>query len=141
MFLTAEPVVAPPALLHNLKHNDTLHERNFIITVNTADRPHIDRDEMVKIEEVAPNFTRVQLTFGYMDSPNVPRALKRGVKFDIMATSFFLNRRSFKLSQTGEMPIWQKRLYVAMTKTASAAHEYYHLPSNRVVELGQQITL
>ena len=88
---------------------------------------------------------RVTLTFGYMDTPNVPVALaharKRGLKFDIMSSSFFLNRRSFKLADKGEMSGWQKRRYRAMTKIASSAPDYYHLPSNRVVKLGQQRTL
>ena len=145
MFLTAEPITAPPALMHNIKHNSVLHAKNYIVTVRTADRPHVPFDEMIDIEELSATFGRVRLTFGYMDTPNVPRALaearKLGIKFDIMTTSFFLNRRSFKLSQKGDLWRWQKRLYKALTRTASSAHDYYHLPSNRVVELGQQITL
>lgn len=139
VFLTAEPVVVPPALLHNLKHNGVLHERNFIVTVSTATRPHMPADEMIKVEELNDTFTRVRLTFGYMDQPNVPKALRQGVKFDIMQTSFFLNRRTFKIVENRDMPRWQKGLFLALTRTASAAHDYYHLPSNRVIELGQQI--
>jgi KUP system potassium uptake protein len=145
MFLTAEAVVAPPALLHNLKHNGVLHAQNVIVTVATADRPHLAPDEMVSVEPLEDGFVRARLTFGYMDTPNVPRALagarKQGIKFDIMTTSFFLNRRTYKLSDKHNLWPWQKRLFVALTKTASDAHDYYHLPSGRVIELGQQITL
>ena len=145
MFLTAEPVVAPPALLHNLKHNQVLHERNYIVTVSTTNAPHVPPAEQVVTETLTDGFTRVFVTFGYMDDPNVPRALamarKLGVKFEIMATSFFINRRSFKLADNGSMPGWQQRLYVAMTKTATNAPAYYHLPPNRVIELGQQIVI
>ncbi|MBU1836992.1 MAG: KUP/HAK/KT family potassium transporter, partial [Alphaproteobacteria bacterium] len=145
MFLTAESVVAPPALLHNLKHNQVLHERNYIVTVATSNAPHVPPNEQVVIEMLTDGFTRVFITFGYMDDPNVPRALmmarKLGVKFEIMATSFFINRRSYKLSDKSAMPGWQQRLYVAMTKTATNAPAYYHLPPNRVIELGQQIVI
>lgn len=145
MFLTAEPVMAPPALLHNLKHNSVLHAHTYVVTVRTADQPYMDPDKIAEIEELSDEFSRVTLTFGYMDTPNVPVALaharKQGLKFDIMSSSFFLNRRSFKLAEKGELSRWQKKLYRAMTKIASNAPEYYHLPSNRVVELGQQLTL
>ncbi len=145
MFLTAEPIVAPPALLHNLKHNQVLHERNYIVTVTTSNAPHVAPADMVMTEALTDGFTRVFVTFGYMDDPNVPRALimarKLGVKFEIMTTSFFINRRSFKIAENGAMPGWQQRLYTAMTKTASNAPAYYHLPPNRVIELGQQIVI
>ncbi|SEM59251.1 KUP system potassium uptake protein [Loktanella fryxellensis] len=143
MFLTAEPIVAPPALLHNLKHNQVLHAHNYIVTVATSNAPHVPAADMVVTENLNDTFTRVFITFGYMDDPNVPRALrmagKLGVKFEIMTTSFFINRRSFKLAEHSQMPGWQTRLYLAMTKTASNAPAYYHLPPNRVIELGQQI--
>ena len=141
MFLTAEPVMAPPALLHNLKHNGVLHQKNYIVTVAVSDLPHMDPEDMVTIEPLSDLFTRVRLTFGYMDEPNVPRALRQKVKFDIMNTSFFLNRRSFKVTDAKGMRTWQKNIYVALSKFASNAAGYYHLPSNRVVELGQQVTL
>ena len=141
MFLTAEPVMAPPALLHNLKHNGVLHQKNYIVTVAVSDLPHMDPEDMVTVEPLSDTFTRVRLNFGYMDEPNVPRALRQKVKFDIMGTSFFLNRRSFKVTDSKGMRVWQKNIYVALTKFASNAAGYYHLPSNRVVELGQQVTL
>ena len=141
VFLTAEPVVAPPALLHNLKHNHVLHERNLIVTVVTANRPHMPPDEMVTLETLSPAFTRVTLKFGYMDRTDVPRALRSQVRFDIMKTSFFLNRRTFKLVRGGGLPEWEKMLFAFLSRTTSSASDFYHLPSDRVVELGQLITL
>ncbi len=141
VFLTAEPVMAPPALLHNIKHNAVLHENTFIVTVSVADTPYLDPEETIVIEPLAEGFTRVRLTFGYMDSPNVPKALRRKLRFDIMATSFFLNRRTVLVSERPGMPLWGKRIYVGLSRTANAAHDYYHLPSDRVIELGQQISL
>ena len=145
VFLTADPDAAPAALLHNLKHNHVLHERNLIVTVTVANRPRVPDDERVRIDVLSPGFKRVWLTFGYMEQPNVPRALalarRDGVKFDIMATSFFLNRRSFRTSPDSGMPLWQDRLYISMTKAASDATSFYRLPSNRVLELGQQFVI
>jgi KUP system potassium uptake protein len=141
VFLTAEPVVAPPALLHNLKHNGVLHAKNYVVSVRTANRPHIDPDEMVKVEVLSDQFARVRMTFGYMDTPNVPKALRLAVKFDIMTTSFFLNRRSYRIGTRGDLKRWQARLFVSMSKMATNTTDYFRLPSNRVVELGQQINL
>jgi KUP system potassium uptake protein len=90
-------------------------------------------------------FVQITMRFGYMETPNVPRALalarKRGEKFDIMTTSFFLNRRSFKSSRNHGLPLWQERVFISMSKSASDATAFYCLPSNRVIELGQQMTI
>ncbi len=148
VFLTSDPDAAPSALLHNLKHNHVLHARNIIVTVSTAPTPHVPDSRRMEIETLATNFIRVQLTFGYMEQPNVPKALalakKEGVKFDIMSTSFFLNRRSFRPSPGSAgsgMPLWQDRLFIAMSKAASDPTSFYRLPSNRVLELGQQLVV
>jgi KUP system potassium uptake protein len=145
VFLTSDPDVAPSALMHNLKHNHVLHERNLIVKVNTATTPTVPETERVLVEQLDENFTRLTLTFGYIEQPNVPRALslakKDGVKFDIMSTSFFLNRRSFKPSHHSGMPLWQDRLFIGMTKAATDATGFYRLPSNRVLELGQQFVI
>jgi KUP system potassium uptake protein len=98
------------------------------------------------MERLSDKFVRIKLMFGYMETPNVPRALalarKRGEKFDIMTTSFFLNRRTFRsASNQHGLPFWQERIYVSMTKSASDATAFYCLPSNRVVELGQQLAI
>ncbi|MDG1378216.1 MAG: potassium transporter Kup [Yoonia sp.] len=141
IFLTQEPIMAPPALLHNLKHNGVLHARNIVVTVATADRPHVSPEHQVVVKQLSDEFIRCRVTFGYMDRPNVPVALKTALKFDIMTTSFFLNRRSFKISDKPGLWLWQKRLFVTLSKTASNAPDYYRIPSERVVELGQQISL
>jgi KUP system potassium uptake protein len=141
VFLTAEAMVAPPALLHNLKHNGVLHSRNFIVSVRTANRPHVPDDEKIVLEPINDSFTRVRLIFGYMDDANVPKALRMKVKFDVMSTSFFLNRRSLRITDKDGMWLWQKRLFLSLFKMATNAHDYYRLPSNRVVELGQQIAI
>ena len=145
VFLTSDPDIAPSALLHNLKHNNVLHAKNIIMTVHVATTPRYPDDQRVKIEPLSDDFVLVELTFGYMETPNVPRALaecrRQGIKFDIMATSFFLNRRSFKPSPQSPMPVWQNRLFISLTRMAANATDFYRLPSNRVVELGQQLTV
>ncbi|MFO1104999.1 MAG: potassium transporter Kup [Amaricoccus sp.] len=145
VFLTSDPDVAPSALMHNLKHNSVLHARNLIVTVNTATTPTVRDADRAVVEQLNDDFTRVTLTFGYMEQPNVPKALahakKQGIKFEVMTTSFFLNRRSFKPSQDSGMPLWQDRLFIAMTKAATDATGFYRLPSNRVLELGQQFVV
>lgn len=143
VFLTADPDVAPAALLHNLKHNRVLHERNFIVKVDVATTPRVSRGQRLQIEQISPSFWRAICHFGYMEQPNVPMALaaasKVGQKFDIMNTSYFLNRRALRLGKVTAMPRWFSRLYVGLYRTASEPTNFYRLPSNRVVELGQQI--
>ena len=145
VFLTSDPDVAPSALMHNLKHNSVLHQRNLIVTVTVATTPTVNDADRAVVEQLDENFIRVSLIFGYMEQPNVPRALalarKHGVKFEVMSTSFFLNRRSFKPSTNSGMPLWQDRLFITMTKAATDATGFYRLPSNRVLELGQQFVI
>ena len=145
VFLTSDPENAPAALMHNLKHNQVLHEHNMIVRVNVATRPYVANADRVTIEKVNDRFTRIDLEFGYMEEPNVPKALtlarKMGEKFDIMSTSFFLNRRSFRSAKTQGLPVWQEKLFVSMTKSAADATSFYRLPTNRVIELGQQLSI
>jgi KUP system potassium uptake protein len=145
VFLTQDPDTAPSALLHNLKHNRVLHSQNFIVTVGVATTPKVNDENRIMIERLSVNFVRVRLMFGYMETPNVPRALalarRRGEKFDIMTTSFFLNRRTFRSARNHGLPFWQERVFISMTKSASDATAFYCLPSNRVVELGQQLAI
>lgn len=145
VFLTQDPDTAPSALLHNLKHNRVLHSQNFIVTVGVATTPKVNDENRIVLERLSENFLRVRLMFGYMETPNVPRALalarRRGEKFDIMTTSFFLNRRTFKSARNHGLPFWQERVFISMTKSASDATAFYCLPSNRVVELGQQLAI
>jgi KUP system potassium uptake protein len=145
IFLTSDPNVAPTALMHNLKHNKVLHERVLVICVNTEDRPRVAPSRRYELEQLSDDFSRATLHFGYMESPRVPAALaamrKAGFKFDIMKTSFFLGRRSIKESATSEMPVWQDKLYVALTRQAANATDFFSIPSDRVVELGAQLTI
>ncbi len=145
VFLTSDPASAPTALLHNLKHNKVLHEHNVILTIVTTDTPRVTQDERVAMTTVSPRFSRVALRFGYMEQPNVPKALaiarKHGWHFDIMATSFFLSRRSLKPAAHSGMPRWQDRLFIGLAKTASDATDFFQIPTGRVVEVGTQVTV
>ena len=145
VFLTANPRIAPPALMHNLKHNRVLHDRNFIVTVDVQTTPRVPVDDRLTIVELAPRFWCVHIRFGYMEQPNVPRALADakalGHKFDIMSTSYFLNRRSLKVGKGRLMPPWASRLYAGLYRQSSEPTNFYRLPTNRVVELGQQINI
>ncbi|TGQ55525.1 potassium transporter Kup [Mesorhizobium sp. M1C.F.Ca.ET.193.01.1.1] len=145
VFLTSDPLSAPTALMHSLKHYKVLHEKNVILSVVTAPQPVVPDSERVKMETVNELFMRVTLTFGYMEQPNIPRALaicrKQGWKFDIMTTSFFLSRRSLKASPNSGMPIWQDRLFIGLAKTAADATEYFQIPTGRVVEIGTQVAI
>jgi KUP system potassium uptake protein len=145
VFLTSAPDFAPTALLHNLKHNKVLHQNNVILTVNTADTPRVSEDERVRITPISPHFRKVALRFGYMEQPNIPKALavarKLGWQFDIMSTSFFLSRRALKPARRSGMPRWQDRLYIGLARSASDATDYFQIPTGRVVEIGTQVTV
>ncbi|MEA2992494.1 MAG: system potassium uptake protein [Alphaproteobacteria bacterium] len=145
VFLTSDPEFAPTALLHNLKHNKVLHEHNVILTIITVDTPRVVDEDRVRISPVSAHFSRVALRFGYMESPNVPKALaiarKHGWQFDIMSTSFFLSRRSLKPAAHSGMPKWQDRLFIALAKSASDATDFFQIPTGRVVEVGTQVTV
>jgi KUP system potassium uptake protein len=122
-----------------------LHEKNVILTVETADTPKVKPDERVQIEQIGENFSIVALHFGYMETPNVPKALaiarKLGWHFDIMSTSFFLSRRALKPAAHSGMPRWQDHLFIALSRTANDATDYFQIPSGRVVEVGTQVTV
>ncbi|HEX3710932.1 MAG TPA: KUP/HAK/KT family potassium transporter, partial [Pseudolabrys sp.] len=145
VFLTSDPDFAPTALLHNLKHNKVLHEHNVILTIVTADTPRVPEEERVQITPLSKHFSRVSLKFGYMETPNVPKALavarKLGWQFDIMSTSFFLSRRSLRPSPHSGMPGWQDRLFIALARSASDATDFFQIPTGRVVEVGTQVTV
>jgi KUP system potassium uptake protein len=145
VFLTSDPDFAPASLLHNLKHNKVLHEHNIILTIVTTNTPRSDPDERVEINPISERFTRVSLRFGFMEEPNVPKALavarKQGLSFDIMSTSFFLSRRSIKASAQSGMPLWQDRLFIALARSANDATDFFQIPTGRVVEVGTQVAV
>ena len=145
VFLTSDPEFAPTALLHNLKHNKVLHEHNVVLTIVTADTPRAKDEDRVVIAPISPHFSRVALKFGYMETPNVPKALaiarRQGWQFDIMSTSFFLSRRSLKPAAHSGMPRWQDRIFIGLAKSASDATDFFQIPTGRVVEVGTQVTV
>jgi KUP system potassium uptake protein len=145
VFLTSDPESAPTALLHSLKHYKVLHEQNVILTIEMMDVPRVHASDRVSIEPLGETFSRVVLRFGFMEQPNVPRALavarKHGWHFDIMSTSFFLSRRALKPAAQSAMPRWQDRLFIGLARTANDATSYFQIPTGRVVEVGTQVTI
>jgi KUP system potassium uptake protein len=145
VFLTSDPTSAPTALMHSLKHYKVLHEKNVILTIQTAPTPRVDPADRVRMEQLSATFSRVTLRFGFAESPNVPRALaiarKLGWQFDIMSTSFFLSRRLLKPAAHSGMPRWQDLLFIALSRTANDATDYFQIPTGRVVEVGTQVTI
>ena len=145
MFLTANPDLAPVALMHNLKHNKVLHQQNVILTVSTAETPRVAEDKRIRIEPIGGDFKRLTLSYGFMETPNLPKTLakckKQGLKFDIMSTSFFLGRRSIVPDAKSGMPLWQDRIFIFLMKNAANPTDFFHIPPGRVVELGAQVTV
>ncbi len=145
IFLTSDPDMAPVALMHNLKHNKVLHEKNIILTVHTAETPRVKEANRVEITPINDDFKKVTISYGFMESPNLPKALglcrKLGLKFDIMATSFFLGRRSVVASAQSGMPLWQDKLFIFLMRNAANPTDFYKIPPGRVVELGTQVTV
>ena len=145
VFLTSDPKSAPTALLHSLKHYKVLHERNVILSVETTHTPRVEPAKRVRIEAVGSTFMRVMVRFGYMETPNIPKALaiarKLGLQFDIMATSFFLSRRALRRAPRSGMPRWQDRLFITLARSANDATDYFQIPTDRVVEVGTQVNI
>jgi KUP system potassium uptake protein len=145
VFLTSDPEFAPTALLHNLKHNKVLHEHNVVLTIQFADTPRVRESARVTITPVSDHFSRVAIKFGFMEQPNVPKALaiarRLGWTFDIMSTSFFLSRRALKAAAHSGMPRWQDRLFISLAKSAADASDFFLLPTGRVMEVGTQVTV
>jgi KUP system potassium uptake protein len=146
IFLTGDIDATPVALMHNLKHNKVLHEKNIILTVRTAETPRVKEANRVEIIPMNDDFKKIIITYGFMESPNVPKALalmrkRLGLKFDIMATSFFLGRRSVVASATSGMPMWQDKVFIFLVRNAANPTDFFSIPPGRVVELGAQVTV
>jgi KUP system potassium uptake protein len=145
VFMTGNPYVVPQALLHNLKHNKVLHERVVIMTVQTEDVPRVPFEQRLTVEPLDEGFYRVTLQSGYMEEPDVPLALRqcadRGLEFDLMQTSFFLSRETLLPSARPDLPRWRELVFIALSNVASDATEFFHIPPNRVVELGAQVEI
>jgi KUP system potassium uptake protein len=145
VFFTPDPTAAPTALMHNLKHNRILHERNIILFIRTEDTPRVPRYERVLVERVSDTFIRVIARYGFMESPSVPKILeqcrRKDLNVDMSATSFFLSRRNLKPTPKSEMPSWQDHLFVALARSAQDASIYFQIPTDRVVEVGTQVAI
>jgi KUP system potassium uptake protein len=143
VFFTGDPNFAPTSLMHNLKHNRVLHERNIILTINTEDVPRVQRHERIEIDKVADTFIRVVARYGFMETPSVPKIIehcrRKDLNIDMAATSFFLSRRSLKATLKSEMPRWQELFFIWLAARAEDATEYFRIPNDRVVEVGTQV--
>jgi KUP system potassium uptake protein len=145
VFLTSTADRVPHALLHNLKHNKVLHERVIFLTIHTQDFPRVPPKERVRVSELGCAFARMDAYYGFAEDPDVPELLetiaKDGFEFDMMETSFFVSRETLIASVAPGMALWRERLFVSMSKLAVKATDFFHIPTNRVVELGTQVEL
>lgn len=144
-FLTPDASVVPSALLHNLKHNRVLHEQNVILTVETLRVPVAARDERASYEVLNDRFSRVTLRFGFMETPNVSRAMgdarKAGLEFNVMASSFFLGRRRPVVTGPIGLERMLDNIYAVLSRFSADPSDYFHLPRDRVVELGERVVV
>lgn len=145
IFLSSNINNAPPALLHNLRHNKILHAQNILLNLRFVNTPYVQDEQRVSVEAVNEDFTRVYMCFGYMESPNIALGLRllrsTGFRLDMMNTSFFISRRNIMPSATFGLRLWQDHIFIAMANNASDAADYFHIPRSRVVELGVQLTV
>ena len=145
VFLASTEGRVPAALLHNLKHNKVLHERVILLTLKTRDVPVVPAAERLAIRELGCDFLQIEAFYGFMQDQDIPTLLeecgRRGVRFDMMDTSFFVSRETLIPSVAPGMALWREKLFVSMSKNATKAIEYFNIPTNRVVELGTQIEL
>jgi KUP system potassium uptake protein len=135
----------PHALLHNIKHNKVLHERVLLMTVLTEDVPVVPRENRVEAQALDKGFWRIIVRYGFLQSPNLPRALVQlaptGLEIDIHDTSFFLGRVTLVPAMKPLIPAWRRRLYFALARNAASAPDFFRIPTDRVVEVGAQIAL
>ncbi len=144
-FLSPDPDVAPTALLHNLKHNRVLHEENILLTIETLRTPTANEDERATYEMLSPRFSRLTLRFGFMETPNVSAAMvharKAGLKFDVMKSTFFLGRKRPVVTGNFGLDRALNRLYALLSRFSADPSDYYYLPRDRVVELGERVAI
>ena len=140
MFLTGNAQDVPAALLHNLKHNKVLHDQNVILTIVTEEVPRLPDEDRVTTEKLSDRFSRAIVRFGFMESPNLPRAL-REAGFDLEDVSFFLSRRALQPSSQSGLPLWQDHIFIPMARSASDVSDHFCIPEDRAVEVGARITI
>jgi KUP system potassium uptake protein len=144
VFLTGNQDYVPTSLLHNLKHNKVLHEKVMFVTVQTTDRPEEPPEERATVEELAPGIHRVMLRYGFMESPNIPRALEDlgpDAGFDPMQASYFLGREVLVPGMAPNLSWWRRWLFLWLARNAVPATEFFRIPSDRVVELGVRVAI
>jgi KUP system potassium uptake protein len=146
VFLTGTPQVVPHALLHNLKHNKVLHERNLLVTISIMEVPYVDTENRIETEVLDKGFYRIRLNYGFKEEPDVPKALEKafdtlGLEYNLMDISFFVSRERLIPIMSNKMSNWREKLFVTMQKNTSPVSDFYKIPSNRVVELGSQIEI
>ncbi|HBD20285.1 MAG TPA: potassium transporter Kup [Arenimonas sp.] len=145
VFLTPSNQYMPPAMLHNLKHNKVLHARNVLLSVEVLTVPRADEAERVAYTDLGQGVSRLTLRFGYLEDPDVPRALKSwhipGPAFDPMQTTYFASRETLVAKPGLGMALWRDKLFLLMSRNATPATEFFHIPGNRLVELGTQVVI
>jgi KUP system potassium uptake protein len=145
VFLTGEGDGAPSAMMHNLKHNQVLHERNILLTVVVEDKPYVTKGNRLLIKDLGKGFYRVKVYYGFMETPDIPDALEAcatlGLTFDMMSTSFFISRALLVTSSKPGMVKWRERLFLALSKNAMNAADFFNIPANRVIEMGTRIEI
>jgi KUP system potassium uptake protein len=145
VFLTGDREIAPGALLHNLKHNKVLHQRVVFLTVKVDDVPYVADADCAEIKDLGKNFYRVLLHYGFMQQPDIPRALAlcagAGLPFEMMETTFVLGRDTVIPTREPGMALWREHIFAWMTRNAATAHDFFRIPPNRVIELGSQIEI
>lgn len=136
---------APSALLHNLKHNQIVHERNVLLTVIVEDKPYVTTGNRLLIDDLGKKFYRLRVFYGFMEEPDIPAALalcaSRGMSFDMMSTTFFVSRAMIVSSPHPGMMKWRERLFLALNRNAQHAADFFKIPSNRVIEMGTRIEI
>jgi KUP system potassium uptake protein len=142
VYFTSQRDNAPTALLHSLKHFKVLHENNFILNLDLADVPYVEESKQISLTKLADGFWSVNAKFGYLDSTDIPKALSRtkcgGLTFEELQTTYFLSRRSLQRAKSSDFSTWQSLLFVTLSKNADDASRYFHLPADRVVEIGSR---
>ncbi len=145
VFMTSSKEGVPPALLHNLKHNQVLHERVALVTIQTVQTPHVNDFDRIYLHRMGKGFMRIVVRYGFMESPDVPAILEQckhhGERFDMMETTFYLSRETIVPSMTKRMSQVRARLFAVMSKNATSASDFFNIPTNRVVELGTQLII
>ena len=146
VFMTGSHWGTPPPLLHNLQHNKVVHEQVVVLTILTAEVPHVPEAERAQVERLAGGFYRIVLHYGFMDDPNVPTALQalppeHGLRIEMRETAFFLGRETLLATNRPGMALWREKLFAAMSRNASRATAFFRLPADRVVEIGMHVEI